>query len=91
MTRCGCSPVGGPAAKKTQLGQNGVGRYAGRSEPSVRGGRHHTGLGEGLAAGFNRAVIDPRLHARVGYYVIPDGAHGLEIFIHRRLVLELGD
>ena len=44
-----------------------------------------------LAAGFNRAVIDPKLHARVGCYAIPDGGHGLEVFIHRRLVGKLSD
>jgi len=44
-----------------------------------------------LAAGFNWTVIDPKLHARVGYYAIPDGGHGLEVFIHRCLVGELND
>ena len=54
-------------------------------------GHHSFSFGEELAAGFNRAVIDPNLHARVGYYVLSDGEHGLEIFIHLRLGFELGD
>ena len=44
-----------------------------------------------LTAGFNRAVINPRLHSRVGLDAFPDGKHPLVPLIHLRLRIELND
>ena len=61
-------------------------RYSAR-----RDGRHHAGLGEGLAAGFDLASIAPHLTASLSSYIPADSRQGLDIFIHLCLGIKLGD
>ena len=58
-------------------------RYSAR-----RTGRHNLNFGEGLAIGFNRAAIDPRLAICCSLLRGPNACHCLNIRNHLGLVIE---